>query len=68
MDSLISLMFAFGQIVRATSVFNLFIWRLNMHTDRHALTVSPGNLKVAGGLEVLGNLVDVLVSIYSAQH
>lgn len=23
-----------------------------MHTDRHALTVSPRNLKVAGGLEV----------------
>lgn len=36
-----------------------------MHTDRHALTVSPGNLKEAGGLEVLGNLVDVVVSIHS---
>lgn len=35
----------------AAWVFNLFIWRLNTHT------LSPRNLDVAGGLEVLENLV-----------
>ncbi len=42
-------------------MFNLFIWRLNTHT------LSPRNLDVAGGLEVLGNLVNVVVSIHSAE-